>query len=378
MDKAEKLFTHHAPAEKAPRKILIKQNNHFANSSLLENVLNAVPDIVLVLNKERQIVYSNKSLVNSVGEDNMDIILGMRLGEVLNCSHAFDINGGCGTTEFCKTCGAINSILASQQGKFDVQECRIIQKDSLDALDLRVLSTPLELDGEQFTIFAIQDISNEKRRKALERIFFHDILNTAGVINGISNLLITNDAVELEKYIGMLKKVSRNLIEEITGHRILTSAENKELTVRPSIFQSKKLLNELVDNYRMLTLAEGKTILIDERSIDLTCYNDKTLIERVIGNMLKNALEVVGEDGTVKVGCEKYDNFVKYWVHNPGFIPRDIQLQIFQRSFSTKGDDRGLGTYSIKLLTEKYLKGKVSFTSSKQNGTSFKAYFPME
>jgi sensor histidine kinase regulating citrate/malate metabolism len=58
-------------------------------------------------------------------------------------------------------------------------------------------------------------------------------------------------------------------------------------------------------------------------------------------------------------------------VHNQGFIPKDVQLQIFQRSFSTKGEGRGIGTYSMKLLGEKYLKGKVRFESLDKNGTTF-------
>jgi len=53
------------------------------------------------------------------------------------------------------------------------------------------------------------------------------------------------------------------------------------------------------------------------------------------------------------------------------------QLQIFRRSFSTKGIDRGMGTYSMKLLTE-YLQGEVSFTSSEENGTLFVARYPLK
>jgi sensor histidine kinase regulating citrate/malate metabolism len=51
-------------------------------------------------------------------------------------------------------------------------------------------------------------------------------------------------------------------------------------------------------------------------------------------------------------------------------------LQLFQRSFSTKGEGRGLGTYSIKLLTERILNGKVSFTSSMDDGTTFRVLIP--
>jgi sensor histidine kinase regulating citrate/malate metabolism len=46
-------------------------------------------------------------------------------------------------------------------------------------------------------------------------------------------------------------------------------------------------------------------------------------------------------------------------------------MQLFKRSFSTKGLDRGLGTYSMKILGERYLKGKVYFTTSEEDGTSF-------
>ncbi len=52
-------------------------------------------------------------------------------------------------------------------------------------------------------------------------------------------------------------------------------------------------------------------------------------------------------------------------------IPYDVQLQLFQRSFSTKGIGRGIGTYSIKLLTENYLKGSVNFISNENEGTLF-------
>jgi sensor histidine kinase regulating citrate/malate metabolism len=52
-------------------------------------------------------------------------------------------------------------------------------------------------------------------------------------------------------------------------------------------------------------------------------------------------------------------------------------MQIFQRSFSTKGVNRGIGTYSIKLFTERYLRGKAWFTTDKLNGTNFYVKYPI-
>jgi sensor histidine kinase regulating citrate/malate metabolism len=61
---------------------------------------------------------------------------------------------------------------------------------------------------------------------------------------------------------------------------------------------------------------------------------------------------------------------VEFQVRNQGTIPHVVRLQIFQRSFSTKGPARGLGTYSMKLFAE-YLKGNVWFETSPEAGTTF-------
>ena len=46
-------------------------------------------------------------------------------------------------------------------------------------------------------------------------------------------------------------------------------------------------------------------------------------------------------------------------------------------SFSTKGDPgRGIGTHSVKLLTEKYLNGEVRFVSRPGEGTTFRVTVP--
>jgi len=57
-------------------------------------------------------------------------------------------------------------------------------------------------------------------------------------------------------------------------------------------------------------------------------------------------------------------------------IDKKVKLQIFQRSFSTKGSNRGVGTYSIKLFVENYMKGTVWFESNESEGTTFKVDLP--
>ncbi|MHB8902919.1 MAG: ATP-binding protein [Thermoguttaceae bacterium] len=104
---------------------------------------------------------------------------------------------------------------------------------------------------------------------------------------------------------------------------------------------------------------------------------DPRLLARVHGNMIKNAVEATPEGERVTIGCEDRGRHVAFVVSNPTVMPEKVSLQIFQRSFSTKGEaGRGIGTYSIKLLGETYLGGRVSFTSRDPEGTTFTLVVP--
>jgi len=370
-----KLETQFAPAERASNESIQNQNRFFSRQLILLQMLNSTPAPILVLNKERQIVFFNEGLTNFLKLEEVSHVIGKRPGELLNCIHAFETEGGCGTTEFCSTCGAVNSILNSQKGRSDEKECRITTTFGA-SLDLRVWANPLHIEDQFYTVFTVADISSEKRRRALERIFFHDVLNTAGGIYGFSEILLDATPEEIKEFSGIIYGLSTRLIDEINAQKELTAAETGDLHAQPEEVLPYEIVRQTVEAYTKHDVSKNKTIktISDDKFIIKT---DKVLLRRVIGNLLKNALEATPANGEVSIGCTKEDNSFSFFVHNPSFIPRDIQLQIFQRSFSTKGSGRGLGTYSIKLLAEKYLKGKVSFVSNEHDGTTFKVALPL-
>jgi len=375
MEKSQ--FTMFLPAERASEKEIFNQVKIFSEQNLVANFLNTIQDILVVLNQERQIVYANRNLLDWLNFEQIDQVCGLRFGEAVQCVHAHDLEGGCGTSEHCQMCGAARAILSSQRGEEDIQECRILRVDG-EALDLKVKATPLILEDQKFTVLTAIDISHEKRRRALERIFFHDILNTAGGLQGFSQLMMNANSSELEEVKQTINTLSQELIDEINAQRELLAAEHGELEIHLDTVNSLEVFFRVSQIYRSNPAAAGCEIRIDENSESITFITDRTLLIRVIGNMTKNALEASTAGQATTLGCYKKEKEIIFSVHNPTYVPREVQLQIFQRSFSTKGNGRGLGTYSIKLLTERYLKGVVSFSSSEEKGTTFQVILPIE
>lgn len=373
----KRLSTQFAPAERADRRTLHRQAEHFTAEQISHHLLDAVPSVLAILNEQRQIVYANKALLAFLQVSDRSAVLGQRPGEALQCIHARRTAGGCGTTEHCSRCGAILAILTGLAGRKDVRDIRITRKTNgrSEALDLQVWATPMEFKQERFTVFAVADISNEKRRQALEHIFFHDLLNIVGSIGGFAELLQTYALENPRDIYDLLREASEQAVDEIRAQRTLLAAENGELKIEPTMISSRVLLQQLADLYRAHPAAEDRTLMVDPQAVEVDFLSDRALLGRILGNLVKNALEACHPGQTVTLGCTTEGDRVAFSVHNPGVMSVDAQLQVFQRSFSTKGVGRGLGTYSVQLLSS-YLGGEVGFTTSAEAGTTFAARYP--
>ncbi|NOU46388.1 MAG: PAS domain-containing sensor histidine kinase [Bacteroidales bacterium] len=351
-----------------------------SNFGHVNDIVNALPHVVLVLNKERQLVYGNHALMKMSGVNEMGDILCKRPGEILLCVHANETEGGCGTTESCRYCGAANTIKTCIETKSKSSgECRITSfSDGKDvSYDFEITASPFKHGDDDYVIVSLQDISNEKRRKVLERVFFHDIINTAGGLNGFLEFLqTTDDPDETKEFIKIAGNLGDKLVDEILAQRQLMEAENGELITNLKPTNTSIILKEVYHQLHHHPVSSGKTIIITDDTIDYNFITDQILLKRILVNLLKNALEASAKGQVVTVGCKKEgQDGIAFWVNNVNEMPRQVQMQIFQRSFSTKGASRGIGTYSIKLFTEFYLKGKVDFTSNTKTGTTFTVHF---
>jgi len=364
-----------SPVRKSNEEIL-NQIRIIENSPQNFQLFNSVPDLVLIVNKERQIVFVNDAMLRFLQITDRNEVFGRRFGEALSCINSGLSVNGCGHSEQCLSCGALKAVAMSQVGKEASEEFTMNRGEGIETIEFKVISAPLAIDEGEFYSFVVTDVSNEKRRRALERIFFHDILNTAGGLKGFADLLTHSEEEDLEYLTGIISKVSGSLIEEIIAQRDLSAAENNELVVKTQTVDVFKIIHEVYDIYRNHSVTKGKSIIIEHQEDERSIVTDPVLLRRVLGNMLKNALEATEIGGSVIVGYSFSSQSVMFYVKNKSVMPKKIRDQVFKRSFSTKGADRGLGTYSMKLLTEKYLHGEMHFESVDEKGTTFYANIP--
>lgn len=166
-EKVIRCETEFAPAERLDRNGLLRQHLAWSDQTPTLLISNAIPDLLLILNEYRQIVYSNEYFKKIGNYRSFEDYLGLRPGELIGCVHASESTGGCGTTQACTLCGAIRAILMSISGKSAVEECLIERSNSSKPYNLRVRTTPVTLNQENYTIFSIQDISFEKENARL-------------------------------------------------------------------------------------------------------------------------------------------------------------------------------------------------------------------
>jgi signal transduction histidine kinase len=318
------------------------------------DLCHAMPVPVLVLDEQFNIVMANDHCVNLLGFGKLNEILGLGL--------------------------VVSSDLQSQSGKCH----RICLKgNELPLQDIQIDSQLTETDDGAHFVVALTDTSQQNRQRSMEQIFFHDILNTAGGMHGMSEVLLEAEPEEMPELQDSVHNLAAQLVEEITAQRDFVAAENGELKVNSMHVQSHPLLRNLAHTYGNHPASGQRHITVLEKHGPLQFISDPVLLNRVLGNMVKNALEAstYPEVVTLKSGlleeAKGKPRLITFSVHNPGYIPCENQSQIFQHSFSTKGTGRGLGTFSMQMLAEKYLKGRVSFSTDPACGTTFTITLPL-
>jgi signal transduction histidine kinase len=315
-------------------------------------------------------VLANRRLLEFAGAGEAREVIGLRLGEILECARALESEGGCGTTPGCAACGALHATLDAQLGRAETQVCLMMRRVGGEdrALDLEVSAAPVEISGQRFTLVCLSSARNRMLRERLELGILPQAKAVATEVDALAHTAADDGATEetRRQALGLLQSASKRFVRMAQAHSDLVAAESGRLVVLRRSVSAHELLSQA---------AGGPEMRLDAPSEDAVVDTDPTLAGSALREILLNALQAAPPE-SVTAGYRVSQTHVDFWVHNPGEMARAVQLQVFYRAFSTRAAGRGYGAYFAKLVTERYLEGSLSFRSEAGEGTTFTLRLP--
>lgn len=115
---------------------------------------------------------------------------------------------------------------------------------------------------------------------------------------------------------------------------------------------------------------------------DIPAEIDRQLLVTIIGNLIDNAMDAAVESKisgkSVKISLSDYGTQLIFEVEDTGAGIQDtIANKLYQKGYSTKGQDRGYGLYLIKQSVE-LLNGELFYERTKADTTLFTVIIPKE
>ncbi len=201
-------------------------------------------------------------------------------------------------------------------------------------------------------ILVVNDIHNELDNKeidswiSLTRVLTHEIMNSVSPITSLSEslrTLVPDTSSELYKGLDVIHSTGKGIEGFVESYRQFTHIP----TPAPTLFYVRGLVERAV---RLVQGGPEHSRIEFRWSVepeDMLLYADENLVGRVLNNLLKNAVEAIGEgnDGWVEIHAflnEREDVIIE--VSDSGDpIPPEVEERIFIPFFTTKTDGSGIG-----------------------------------
>jgi len=245
----------------------------------------------------------------------------------------------------------------------------------------------VKVNDKEFYITAIfRDITLRKRyelmRGRIEHITRHDLKNKLVIVSlaaqRLSKILGSDEKTQAHKYTEIIQSESKGLIELLDSTKELILLETGEYKLKEETVELADLLNLKAEQIQPMAAAKGVNVVFHDRTARrVTIQADRSMLERALENLVKNAVEAEDFSGTVEMILEEDERGIPVLeIHNGGKpIPEEVQGLIFS-PYVTHGkkDGVGLGLYSTKLILETIHGWHISFHSGPE-GTTFKVTF---
>lgn len=265
-------------------------------------------------------------------------------------------------------------------------------KSGDETVQLSVFAIELTLRGEELKLISMSNIQTELEEKEMEawqnlvRVLTHEIMNSVTPISSLAGIVeedlkhklekateITLKKEELEDMhlsLQTISKRSEGLIRFVKEFRNLTHIPKPKL----SEVSVKALLDEMAMLHKKELADHHVSISVSVEPDHLMIYADKTMIEQVLINLIKNAIQAFEDQPEKKIelrafASEKGRAVISVRDNGQG-IDAEALEKIFIPFFSTKKTGSGIGLSLSKQIMRQH-EGRITVKSKLGEGTEF-------
>lgn len=201
----------------------------------------------------------------------------------------------------------------------------------------------------------------------MQSLFRHDVMNGVTVIQSRAEFLSQDTAGQNERFAETILKYAQN----IAGLADRVERMSDVITGREEIETSPTALRPIVERQVTPLRKSHEDITFEVDVDDVTVVAD-ALLEEVVGNLVKNAVEHGydgGDDFTVSIRTTSTDGRTQLHIADTGTgIPEELRGEIFERGTSESGS--GFGLFFVETMVDHY-GGSVRAEANDPSGTVF-------
>lgn len=229
--------------------------------------------------------------------------------------------------------------------------------------------------------------SVESLRRELIANVSHDLRTPLALLQGyIETLQMKKSELspdESDRYLSIIQKSSEKLSKLVDQLFEYSKLEARQIEPHKEPFSISELAHDMFEKYQQMAKKRQINLSLKIPEKIPLVYADISLVERVIQNLIDNALKFTPEGGTVSIEISSDDKKIAVGIKDTGRgIPKEELSEIFDRhkqsSTRASGDDHGagLGLAIVSKILEIH-NSTIEVMSKPNFGTTFRFELPM-
>lgn len=257
--------------------------------------------------------------------------------------------------------------------------------DEEGAFELSV-SASRDTGADDTLVLWVRDIREKRRRDRFQREILstttHDLKGPLGAIAISCDVLLDSPGPDQRAH-ALLERIATsansaiNLIEEFLSVRRM---EEGAFVMHPVTAPLADVVARVVDSFSLTAKTRGLVVACNLRDQHILGCADPLGFERIVSNLVSNAIKFSPAGGKVEVGLERGEGGIVLRVrdYGAGMEPGDAQ-RLFQRyarlAAHTGVSGSGLGLFIVKCIVSAH-GGSIDVTSAAGRGTTFEVFLP--